>query len=140
MLFGDDQEAKKIAHKIFNQHYRNHFGTVLPFEPKVRSVLLSLRALGIKLGMITNRDREFFEHELEAVEDGTWTHLFDTMVCGDDTVNRKPHPDQLIKAAAQLGHEPAMDVWYVGDSTTDIIAAKTGGFTGVFFNGAQWDH
>ncbi|RLU02157.1 MAG: HAD family hydrolase [Ketobacter sp.] len=139
VLFGDDQEAKKVAHRIFNQHYRNHFGTVLPFEPKVRSVLLSLRALGIKLGMITNRDREFFEHELEAVEEGTWTHLFDTMVCGDDTANRKPHPDQLIKAAAQLGHEPAKEVWYVGDSTTDIIAAKTGGFTGVFFNGAQWD-
>ena len=23
--------------------------------------------------------------------------------------------------------------------TTDIVASKLGGFTGVFFNGAQWD-
>lgn len=139
VLFGDDLEAKQIAHKIFNQHYRNHFGTVLPFEPKVRSVLLGLKSLGLQLGVITNRDREFFEHEIVAVEDGTWANLFDTMVCGDDTVNRKPQPDQLIESAAQLGREAAMDIWYVGDSTTDIVASKLGGFTGVFFNGAQWD-
>lgn len=139
VLFGEDQEAKKIAHKIFNQHYRNHFGTVLPFEPKVHSVLMALRMLRLKLGVITNRDREFFEHELEAVENGTWAHLFDTMVCGDDTPNRKPHPDQLIKSAAELGYQPGKNVWYVGDSTTDIIASKVGDFTGVFFNGAQWD-
>ena len=139
VLFGEDQDAKKIAHKIFNQHYRNHFGTVLPFEPQVRSVMVGLKALGLKLGVITNRDREFFEHEIKAVEGGTWVNLFDTMICGDDTINRKPHPDQLIESAAQLGREPAMDIWYVGDSTTDIIASKLGGFTGVFFNGAQWD-
>ena len=28
---------------------------------------------------------------------------------------------------------------YVGDSTTDVVAAKTAGITSVFFNGAQWD-
>jgi len=139
VLFGEDLEAKQIAHKIFNQHYRNHFGTVNPFEPQVRSVLVGLKALGLRLGVITNRDREFFEHEVKAVENGAWANLFDTMVCGDDTVNRKPHPDQLIESAQQLGREPAMDIWYVGDSTTDIIASKVGGFTGVFFNGAQWD-
>jgi phosphoglycolate phosphatase len=139
VLFGDDIEAKKQAHTIFNHHYRNHFGTVLPFEPQVRSVLVGLRAMGLKLGVITNRDREFFEHELQAVEGGRWANLFDTMVCGDDTVNRKPQPDQLIEAASQLGWEPSPEIWYVGDSTTDVIASKAGGFTSVFFNGAQWD-
>lgn len=139
VLFGEDQEAKKVAHKIFNQHYRNHFGTVLPFEPKVHSVLLGLRGLGLKLGVITNRDREFFEHELQAIENGSWAQLFDSMVCGDDTPDRKPHPDQLIKASEELGYPPGTNVWYVGDSTTDIIASKVGNFTGVFFNGAQWD-
>ncbi|MGC1507371.1 HAD family hydrolase [Ketobacter sp.] len=139
VLFGENLEAKKVAHSIFNLHYRNHFGTVLPFEAGVRQVLLGLRAIGLKVGMITNRDREFFEHEVKAVEAGTWANLFDVMVCGDDTPNRKPHPDQLIKAAAEMGFQPGKNVWYVGDSTTDVIAAKTGLFTSVFFNGAQWD-
>ncbi len=139
VLFGEDQDAKQLAHRAFNRHYRDHFGTVKPFEPKVRDMLEALRRLDIQVGLITNRDREFFEHELAAVEGSGWGHLFDTYVCGDDTPLRKPHPDQLLQAAAQLEYSPDPSVWYVGDSTTDIIAAKRAGMTAVFFNGAQWD-
>jgi phosphoglycolate phosphatase len=60
-------------------------------------------------------------------------------VCGDDTEKRKPHPDQIFKACANLKSDVSKAVWYVGDSTTDIIAAQSAGVTAVFFNGAQWD-
>lgn len=139
VLFGDDQEAKQIAHKAFNHHYRNHYGSVTPFEPRIRQMLIALRQLPIKVGVITNRDREFFEHELAAVEGMGWTHLFDTTVCGDDTPLRKPHPDQLLLAAENLGIKADRHLWYVGDSTTDMVSAKRAGVTAVFFNGAQWD-
>jgi phosphoglycolate phosphatase len=139
VLFGDDEEAKQIAHKAFNHHYRNHYGTVSAFEPKVRNVLAGLPKLNIQVGVITNRDREFFEHELAAVEETGWTDLFDVNVCGDDTPLRKPHPDQLLLAVQKLDYPPDPSVWYVGDSTTDVIAAKRAGMTSVFFNGAQWD-
>ncbi len=139
VLFGEDQEAKQIAHRAFNAHYRKHYGSVTPFEPRVRQMLIALRQLPVKVGVITNRDREFFEHELAAVEGTGWTHLFDTNVCGDDTELRKPHPDQLLLAADNLNEPPGPHVWYVGDSTTDIISAKRAGITAVFFNGAQWD-
>lgn len=139
VLFGDDQDAKQIAHKAFNRHYRNHYGTVKAYEARVRDVLEGLRRLNIQVGVITNRDREFFEHELAAVEDTGWTELFDVDVCGDDTPLRKPHPDQLLLAVKKLDYAPDPSVWYVGDSTTDVIAAKRAGMTSVFFNGAQWD-
>ncbi|MCM0613141.1 HAD-IA family hydrolase [Marinobacter sediminum] len=139
VLFGEDQEAKQIAHKVFNYHYRNHYGTVKAFEPRVRDVLEGLRRLHRQVGVITNRDREFFEHELAAVEETGWTDLFEVDVCGDDTPLRKPHPDQLLLAVQKLDYPPDPSVWYVGDSTTDVIAAKRAGMTAVFFNGAQWD-
>ncbi len=139
VLFGTDEEAKRIAHLAFNRHYRNHYGEVEPFEPQVRAMLEGLRRLPLKVGVITNRDREFFEHELSAVEGSGWTELFDADVCGDDTPLRKPHPDQLLLAAEKVGAEPNRKVWYVGDSTTDIVAAKRAGMTAVFFNGALWD-
>ncbi len=139
VLFGEDHEAKQLAHKVFTRHYRNHYGTVLPLEPQVKNMLMGLGALNLRLGIITNRDREFFEYELSAVEEGEWTELFETNVCGDDTRLRKPHPDQLLKASEQLHLPSQKNVWYVGDSTTDIIAAKRAGQTAVFFNGAQWD-
>ncbi|HCW90470.1 MAG TPA: HAD family hydrolase [Marinobacter sp.] len=139
VLFGEDQEAKQIAHKAFNHHYRKHYGNVAAFEPKVKEVLQGLRRLDIQVGVITNRDREFFEHELAAVDGTGWTKLFDVDVCGDDTPIRKPHPDQLLLAVQKLDYPPDPSVWYVGDSTTDVIAAKRAGMTAVFFNGAQWD-
>ena len=138
VLFGEDQEAKQLAHKVFNHHYRNHYGTVLPFEPQVKKMLQALNGL-VKVGVITNRDREFFEHELAAVDGTGWSELFSCNVCGDDTALRKPHPDQLILAARQLEMPVNEDIWYVGDSTTDVIAAQKAGVTAVFFNGAQWD-
>ncbi len=139
VLFGEDNEAKRIAHAAFNRHYRKYFGKALPFEPQVRSVLQGLAALGIPLGIITNRDREFFGHELRNVGGEDWSQYFLTAVCGDDAARRKPHPDQLARAVTNLGGRLDANVWYVGDSTTDTIAAKTAGVTSVFFNGAQWD-
>ena len=139
VLFGDDQEAKQIAHTLFTQHYRHHFGTVLPFEPQVRHLLIGLKSLDMKLGVITNRDREFFEYELLAVDNKTWKDLFDVNICGDDTTLRKPYPDQLYLAVKKLETTPDATVWYVGDSTTDVISTKRAGMTSVFFNGAQWD-
>lgn len=138
VLFGEDQQTKQLAHRLFNHHYRNHYGTVLPFEPQVKAMLEALNGL-VKVGVITNRDREFFEHELSAVEGTGWSELFCCNVCGDDTPLRKPHPDQLLKAANELGMPVSEAIWYVGDSTTDVIAAKRAGMTAVFFNGAQWD-
>lgn len=139
VLFSDNDNAKRIAHQAFTKHYRNYFGTALPFEPKVRLVLEALRILGPTLGVITNRDREFFVHELNTIENGTWAALFDIDICGDDTVKRKPHTDQILKACEMLNCPLGPELWYVGDSTTDVIAAKSAGITSVFFNGAQWD-
>ncbi len=139
VLFGKDESAKQIAHNAFNQHYRNHYGAVYPFEPGVRDMLVGLRALGLKVGVLTNRDREFFQHELAAVEGTGWTELFDITICGDDTDLRKPHADPILKAIADLNLPVDSHTWYIGDSTTDTIAAKRANVTSVFFNGAQWD-
>uniref|UniRef100_UPI003F6AE3DC HAD family hydrolase n=1 Tax=Pseudomaricurvus sp. TaxID=2004510 RepID=UPI003F6AE3DC len=139
VLFGEDDEAKRIAHGHFTRHYRKYFGTALPFEPRVRYVLQGLRDIGLPVGVITNRDREFFVAELANVNGEDWSEFFEVSVCGDDTEKRKPHIDQLEKAVQGFGVSLGEGVWYVGDSTTDTIAAKSAGVTSVFFNGAQWD-
>jgi phosphoglycolate phosphatase len=139
VLFQRDEEAKAIAHEEFNNCYRNHFGEIHPFEEGIDEMLTTLRGLEIKLGVLTNRNREFLEHEISVIHVGGWSHLFDTMVCGDDVINRKPAPDTILKALGNLGVRPGRDCWYVGDSTTDTIAAKEAGITNVFYNGAHWD-
>jgi phosphoglycolate phosphatase len=139
VLFGPDEEAKRLAHEAFNHSYRKHYGEVHPFEDNLRDFLMELKRYGLLIGILTNRDREFLEHELATIDGTGWTELFDTTVCGDDTRRRKPAPDPILQALDQLHAKPNLATWYVGDSTTDIIAAKAAGVTGVFYNGAQWD-
>ncbi len=140
VLFGPDEDAKQVAHEAFNAAYREHYGEVQPFEGGELALLEEMRELQIKLGVLTNRDREFFEKELALVEDGAWVGLFDTTVCGCDTPRRKPNPDPVLKALANLGEPPGPGAWYLGDSTTDVAAARRAGITPVFFNGVGWEH
>ena len=102
VLFGDNKEAKKIAHKAFDQAYRNHFGKVTAFEPRFEHVLSDLKSMGIILAVLTNRKREFMVHEITCVDGHDWTHFFDSIVCGDDVEHRKPHPDLILKTPRRI--------------------------------------
>lgn len=64
MLFASDEAAKRIAHDSFNKHHRTHFGAAGPFEPHVRDVLVALHRLGLKVGVIANRERPFYAQDL----------------------------------------------------------------------------
>ncbi|MES0872418.1 HAD family hydrolase [Sinimarinibacterium thermocellulolyticum] len=139
VLFGDDEEAKAIAHAEFDRSYARHFGLVKPMEADARRQLEALRALGIRLGVLSNRSRRYMAHEIYTVDGSGWQDLFDTMVCGDDVQRRKPHPDLILRALQNLGAAADEGTWYVGDSTTDVIAAKHAGVTAVFYNGAGWE-
>ena len=140
VLFGYDEASKQVAHAAFNDAYRDHYGEARPFEGGELELLIEMREFDVRLGILTNRDREFFEKEFAIVEDGAWVDLFETTVCGNDTGKRKPNPEPIYKALDNLGESPGPDCWYVGDSTTDVVAAKQAGTTSIFFNGAGWDH
>jgi phosphoglycolate phosphatase len=139
VLFGGDHEAKRIAHREFDDCYRHHVSGVVPLEEGIPQLLNKLRGLEIRLGVISNRKREFMEQEIANVSGADWGGFFETMVCGDDVAHRKPWPDLLIRAMQNLRVSADTSCWYVGDSTTDVIAAKEAKVTAIFYNGAAWD-
>lgn len=139
ILFGGDADAKHVAHEAFDRCYMRHFAEVRPFESGVPAMLGKLRAAGVKTGMLTNRRRALFTRELARIEGTGWQGLFDVVVCGDDVRRRKPAPDMVERALVELGVAPGPDVWFVGDSTTDTIAAKLADVTAIYYNGAKWD-
>ena len=138
ILFGADADAKHVAHEAFDRLYAQQTGAVHPFEPGVRAMLGRLRAAGLRTGLLTNRRRALFTSELARVEDGGWQDLFDVLVCGDDVPRRKPAPDMVRRALQELGLAAGPEVWFVGDSTTDVIAARLAGVRPIFYNGARW--
>ena len=138
ILFGADEAAKRIAHEAYDVHYARHFTEVRPFERGVTGMLGRLRAAGLALGMLTNRRRGLFARELSEVEGSGWHGYFDVVVCGDDVERRKPAPDMVLRAIEALGARPGREIWFVGDSTTDTVAAKEAGVTAIYYNGAKW--
>jgi phosphoglycolate phosphatase len=139
VLFGRDDEAKAIAHREFDRQYARYFGPVRPLEAGTRDRMLELRKLGVRIGVLSNRRRRFMAHEIYTVDTTGWHDLFETMVCGDDVAHHKPYPDLILKALVNLDVAVDARAWYVGDSTTDVIAAKRAGVTAVFYNGVGWD-
>ncbi|MGH8482315.1 MAG: HAD family hydrolase [Nevskiaceae bacterium] len=139
VLFGRDDEAKAIAHREFDKQYARYFGPVRPLEADTRERMHELKKLGVRIGVLTNRKRRFLAHEIYTVDHTGWHELFETMVCGDDVARHKPHPDLILKALVNLRVPVDAHCWYVGDSTTDVIAAKRAGVTAVFYNGVGWE-
>lgn len=140
ILFGGDEDVKHIAHEAFNEAYRHHYGIVRPFEGGELALLNELKEFDVQLGILTNREREFFEHEFALVEDGAWLELFDATVCGGDTTRRKPNPEPIFKALELLDAPADESCWHLGDSTTDVACSRRAGVTPIFFNGAGWAH
>ena len=139
VLFGRDDEAKAIAHREFDLQYARYFGPVRPLEHGTRARMHELKQLGVRIGVLSNRQRRFMAHEIYTVDQTGWHDLFETMVCGDDVAKHKPHPDLILKALVNLRVPVDVHCWYVGDSTTDVVAAKRAGVTAVFYNGVGWE-
>lgn len=138
LLFGENEEAKRIAHAEFDRCYERCFGPVRPMEAGARRRLEGFRAQGIRLGVLSNRARRFMAHEIYTIDGTGWQDLFDTIVCGDDVQRRKPFPDLIERALANVGEPAGPRCWFVGDSTADVTAGKRAGVTTLFYNGAEW--
>lgn len=139
VLFGNNPLAKARAHHAFDESYRKYVSEVHPLEDDTRQQLQQLHKQDLTVGLISNRRRDYLEHELSLVDKTGWTELFDVIVSGSDVDHRKPSPDVILKALEWLEQPATENCWYVGDSTTDVIAAKQAGVTAVFYNGANWE-
>ena len=89
--------------------------------------------------MATNRSREFLNNELNPVDGGRWKPLFETTVCADEVDHYKPFPDIISQALKNLGASAASDIWYIGDSASDMVTAANAGVTSIFYNGGLWE-
>ena len=117
------QNAGQLSGRILDQQ------TQLPIQGV--TVLLD----GTTIGVATNRSREFFQHELRTVDDGSWPRLVDLSTCADDVTYYKPDPQVIRYALAQIDTYPRPETWYIGDSYLDIVTGREAGVTAIFYNG-----
>lgn len=101
---------------------RQHDEMVVAF-PYVVEVIKELHHKGVKMGVVTTKQRSTVEMGLKLCDLSPYMQAVVTI---QDIENPKPHPEPVLKAMALLGAIPESTLM-VGDSSVDIEAAQRAG-------------
>ncbi len=101
--------------------YSGVLGTLARPYPGIPALLAALAGRGIGWGIATNKPRAYTEPLLARLGLAPGS-----VVCPDDVVQRKPHPESLLRNCRDLQCEPGQAI-YVGDHRRDIEAGRAAG-------------
>ena len=119
----DEREFER-AFPLFLELYAQNTSQRSRLYPGVREGLDLLKAAGYRLGCVTNKAARFTEPLLTdlGVSDD-----FSIIISGDTLARKKPDPEPLLHAARFFGCDPGAALM-VGDSVSDVKAARAAGF------------
>ena len=124
-LDGEPDAAEfQQAYPLFLELYADNTSKRSCLYPGIREGLDYLKAAGFKLGCVTNKAKQFTEPLLR---DLGVSGDFSIIISGDTLPQKKPDPAPLLHAAKFFGVHPAQALM-VGDSVSDVKAARAAGF------------
>ncbi len=115
----------------YHEYYLEHFHDFAKVYPGISELVTSLHDSNQTLGVVTGAGRIAAELTLKLSDLSTF---FSTVVTGDDIGRPKPDPDGLQLAIRKMSAIPNRTI-YIGDSVSDIQAAKN---AGTLSAGALW--
>ncbi len=107
----------------FDKHYQRRCGTRSHLYPQVRETLTALRAQGVKLAVVTNKEGRYTATVLDAHQ---LMPLLDSVVSGDTLPTKKPNPAGIAHCLTQFD-VPRERALFVGDSSIDVATARNAG-------------
>ncbi len=124
-LDGEPDEASfQQAYPLFLELYAENTSQRSRLYPGVREGLDYLTSAGYALGCVTNKAARFSEPLLKDL--GVY-EVFGILISGDTLDRKKPDPLPLRHAAEHFRVQPG-DALMVGDSVSDVKAARAAGF------------
>jgi len=118
-----DGRTQETAATLFRNLYGQRVFQRSRVYPNVIMTLHTLRAAGLTLCCVTNKERKFAQPLLELAGISGY---FVAVLCPQRPEDRKPSASLLYSACRQAEVEP-MDMLVVGDSRADIQAAHAAG-------------
>ena len=103
-------------------NFAHHDTQVIPYVG-APELIRRIKAAGYQTGLVTSKNRAGAIRGLKLAE---IADQFDVLVCADDVVNPKPHPEPVLKALEQLDADPA-ETLFVGDSVHDMKCGREAG-------------
>jgi HAD superfamily hydrolase (TIGR01509 family) len=122
MMSDDPAVVEQLIAGYHDVYLRNSEELAGAFSGAVET-LAGLKERGLTLGVVTSKGRDRMESD--ALRYGL-VGLFDIVVTGDDSAERKPHPGPIIDALELLGISGAQAI-YVGDGPQDVLAGRGAG-------------
>src|SRR6266567_3155742 len=118
-------EAFGLPHESWNAcdlRWLHHFQGEQPgLLPGAVVVLDHCRSAGLRVGIVTGANRDRIDSEFARLG-----LAFPAVVCHEDVVQRKPHPEGIERALGLLNASPAC-CCFVGDAPEDIEMGKRAG-------------
>lgn len=125
-LFGDKaQDARAVFFEVFK---RDHLKTLQPM-PGAQAMVEAMGAWPIFAGVVSNKTGSFLRKEADHLG---WTGRFGSLIGATDAERDKPDPAPIHLALAPAGLQPGPEIWFVGDSPTDMACAANAGLTAIF--------
>jgi phosphoglycolate phosphatase len=120
-IFGPDWHR---ARDIFYAHFREHHLQGLKKLHHAQEVLDLLQHHGVKMMLCSNKNGDLLRREVNHLG---WAHYFSSVVGATDATKDKPDvaPAELIFKQNNIKHYE--NVWFIGDTTTDIICGTRSG-------------
>ena len=125
--FGDDFPYWELADLGKARYVERVKSEGMPIKKGLVELLTYLRERDIKIALATSTSRQTAQFNLDISDTA---RFFDSLVCGNDVVNGKPHPEVFLTAAKRLGAKPENCVAYE-DSINGIISAHNAGMVTV---------
>jgi len=119
VLYPDKDPAEFDS--VFLILMRGKFKNMIKELPKARMTLELLREKGIKIAIVTTKDRESAEAAIRLFQ-----FPYDVLLTAEDTKRARPDPEPLLKAIKLL-NSTAAQTFYCGDTPPDIVQGRRAG-------------
>lgn len=130
-MFGAEWErARDLFYATLTKGHLDHLRPL----PGVQAVLLAGAAW--PQGVVSNKAGAFLRREVTHLG---WDTHFRAIIGAGDAAADKPNPDSILLALSRLGRAPDRSVWYLGDTASDMQAARAAGVTAVLVGDASHD-
>ncbi len=95
-----------------------------------------LAAAAWPMAIVSNKEGGLLRREVAHLG---WSARFGAVIGAGDASHDKPHAAPIWHALGMIGVNPGRDVWYVGDTGSDMQAAHAAGCTAVLVGDAAHD-
>lgn len=117
--------AMEVYHRFFQEH---HLTRIRPL-PMAGDLLDFLNGHGIPMSIISNKLGNLLRLEVEKLG---WGKYFSSVIGSKDLACDKPFPLPVETVLQKKNMEASHDIWFVGDSITDVECAEYSGCRPVF--------